>query len=170
MSRKTNIKFLVIFAACFLASLGALEIPAVRPAIDAASRLLVKISAFAVTTCGGLATISGENRTILIHPTGFGVEMKDGCNGINVTFLLWSAILAFPATWKRKLQGLLIGTAAIQGINIIRFISLYYLIRINRPLFDFAHEYLWEALIMLDAMVAFGLWVRFSVPKLAPQK
>ena len=96
--------------------------------------------------------------------------MKDGCNGINVTFLLWSAILAFPSTWKRKLQGLLLGTAAIQGINIIRFISLYYLIRINRPLFDFAHEYLWEALIMLDAMVAFGLWVRFSAPKLVPQK
>ena len=167
---KTNVKFLIIFVVCFLVSMGSLEIPAARPAIDAASRWLVKVSFLAVTTCGGAASIAGDNRTVLLHPTGFGVEMKDGCNGINVTFLLWSAILAFPSTWKRKLQGLLLGTAAIQGINIIRFISLYYLIRINRPLFDFAHEYLWEALIMLDAMVAFGLWVRFSAPKLVPQK
>ena len=52
---------------------------------------------------------------ILRSPGGFGVEMRDGCNGINVTILLWAAILAFPAPWKLKAYGLAVGTLAITG-------------------------------------------------------
>ena len=48
----------------------------------------------------------------------------------------------------------------IQGVNLLRFISLYYLGQYSMRWFNFAHEYLWESLIMLDAMVVFGLWVR----------
>ena len=85
--------------------------------------------------------------------------MKDGCNGVNVTLLLWSALLAFPVSWRQRFKGLLLGTVAIQAVNFVRFISLFYLLEYNRQLFDFAHDYLWESLIMLDALVVFWLWV-----------
>ena len=77
-----------------------------------------------------------------------------------MTILLWAAVLAFPASWVQKTKGMLAGGLAIQGINVVRFISLYYLLQYSRPLFDFAHEYLWESLIMLDALVVFWLWVQ----------
>jgi exosortase/archaeosortase family protein len=56
---------------------------------------------------------------------------------------------------------LLAGTAAIHIVNLIRFISLYYVGQYNRAWFDFAHLYLWESLMMIDTLVIFWTWVHF---------
>ena len=85
--------------------------------------------------------------------------MRDGCNAVNVTILLWSAILAFRAPWKTKALGLLAGSLIIQAINIVRFVSLFYLGQFSMIWFEFAHAYLWESLLMLDTLVVFWLWV-----------
>ena len=158
------LRFFLIFAVSFLLGFFLLVTPEVKPAVLQFSRGLVNASASLINVCGGAAKVDGDQRTILRDPRrGLGVEMKDGCNGVNITILLWSAVLAFPASWVRRVQGLLIGSAAIQGINLVRFISLFYLLQYNRPLFDFAHEYLWESLIMLDAVVVFWLWAQRAV-------
>ena len=92
--------------------------------------------------------------------------MRDGCNGVNVMILLWSAVLAFPVSRAWKLVGILVGAGAIQGLNFFRFISLFYLGQYSLSWFEFAHLYLWETLIMLDALIVFGLWVRRASPSL----
>jgi exosortase H (IPTLxxWG-CTERM-specific) len=154
------LRFLTVFCACALASFALLLAPPLRPAVTAFSRSLVATSAAIISACGGQALIDGGERTILAYPsTGKGVEMKDGCNGVNVTLLLWSALLAFPGSWMQRVKGLVLGTLAIQLVNLVRFISLFYLLQYNRSLFDFAHDYLWESLIMLDALVIFWIWV-----------
>jgi exosortase H (IPTLxxWG-CTERM-specific) len=88
--------------------------------------------------------------------------MRDGCNAVNVTILLWSAVLAFPASWRMKALGLAIGSLIIQMLNIIRFISLFYLGQYSTTWFDFAHAYLWESLLVLDTLVIFWLWVKHA--------
>jgi len=90
---------------------------------------------------------------------GFGVSIQPGCNGVEACIILIAAMLAFPAPWKYKLAG--IGIAAVQGVNIVRVISLFYLGQWNMKVFEFAHLYLWQALIMLDVLVVWLLWVRF---------
>jgi exosortase H (IPTLxxWG-CTERM-specific) len=85
--------------------------------------------------------------------------MRDGCNAVNVTILLWAALLAFPASWKRKLVGMAAGSLIIQVVNVIRFVSLFYLGQYSMTWFDFAHAYLWESLIVLDTLVVFWYWV-----------
>ena len=90
---------------------------------------------------------------------GFGVSIQPGCNGVEACLILIAAMLAFPAPWKYKLAG--IGIAAVQGVNIVRVISLFYLGQWNMKVFEFAHLYLWQALIMLDVLVVWLLWVRF---------
>ena len=55
-----------------------------------------------------------------------------------------------------------IGFLAVQSLNVVRVISLFYLGQWSRPVFDFAHEYLWQALIMLDVLVVWLLWVRVA--------
>jgi len=87
----------------------------------------------------------------------------DGCNGVNVVVLLWSAMLAYPAKWKWRVAGLVGGVLAIQGLNLLRLISLFYLGQYNLAIFQFAHLYLWETLIILDAVVVFGFWSRRAV-------
>ena len=121
------------------------------------SRALVRIAHVIITTCGGKGLLQGA---VLRDPSsGFAVEMRDGCNAINVTILLWSAVLAFPASWRMKLAGMAAGTLILQAINIVRFISLYYLGQYSMRWFDFAHGYLWESMLILDTMVVFWLWV-----------
>jgi exosortase/archaeosortase family protein len=58
-----------------------------------------------------------------------------------------------------KALGLAAGTAIIQAVNVVRFISLFYLGQYSMTWFDFAHVYLWESLLTLDTMVVFWLWV-----------
>jgi exosortase H (IPTLxxWG-CTERM-specific) len=154
-------RFLIGFAACAVFGYAALTATWMKPAVTGFDGLLVRASQTLIQACGGRA---GAGGAVLSDPsTGLGVEMKDGCNGMNVTILLGSALLAFPAPWSGKLKGLLLGCGAIQLVNLVRFISLFYLLRYNRAWFDFAHEYLWESLIMLDALAIFWTWVRLML-------
>ena len=111
--------------------------------------------------------VVADGKLLQSGSTGFAVSIEAGCNGVEATIVLVAAILAFPAPWKRKLLGLSIGIAAVQGLNIIRVISLFYLGQWSLDAFDFAHQYLWQALIMLDVLIVWLLWVR-TVPRPMP--
>ncbi len=91
---------------------------------------------------------------------GFAVSIEAGCNGIEATLVLIAAILAFPSTWKQKLWGLGLGFLAVQGLNVVRIISLFYLGQWNITAFEWAHLYIWQALIMLDVLIVWLIWVR----------
>jgi exosortase H (IPTLxxWG-CTERM-specific) len=93
--------------------------------------------------------------------SGVGVSIEAGCNGIEASIILVAAIVAFPASWRMKLAGLAIGFFAVQAVNVLRIISLFYLLKWNQSWFEFAHIYLWQALIMLDVLVVWMLWVRY---------
>jgi exosortase H (IPTLxxWG-CTERM-specific) len=92
--------------------------------------------------------------------TGFGVRIERGCNGVEALIILFAAIFAFPAPIKNKLIGFTIGFFAIQGLNLIRIVSLFYLGQWNQVAFEWFHLYLWQALIILDALVVWLIWLR----------
>ena len=96
---------------------------------------------------------------------GFAVSIEAGCNGVEATIVLVAAMLAFPAPWKNKVIGLIAGILAVQGLNIVRIISLFYLGQWNYSVFEWAHLYVWQALIMLDVLIVWLLWVR-TLPKI----
>ncbi len=104
---------------------------------------------------------------------GFAVSIERGCNGMEAMIILFAAIFAFPASLKHKLAGLGVGFLAIQALNIVRIISLFYLGQYSKVWFDWFHLYLWQALIILDALVVWLLWLRWlprgdRVPEPAP--
>ena len=80
---------------------------------------------------------------------------------IGVAIILVSAIIAFPAPWKHRLVGIAIGFVAIQALNLVRIISLFYLGQWNQTAFDWFHLYLWQALIVLDALAVWLIWLRY---------
>jgi exosortase H (IPTLxxWG-CTERM-specific) len=92
--------------------------------------------------------------------TGQGVAVEAGCNGVEACLILAAAVLAYPASWRLRFWGLLLGFLAVQCVNVLRVISLFYLVGVNTELFKFAHLYLWQALIMLDVLVVWLLWIR----------
>jgi len=94
---------------------------------------------------------------------GFAVSIEAGCNGVEATLVLLAAILAFPSTTRQKLWGLGWGILAVQGLNVVRIISLFYLGQWNMKAFEWAHLYIWQVLIMLDVLIVFLVWIRWSV-------
>ncbi len=113
---------------------------------------------------GGAASVDGN---VIRHPGGFAVAVYNGCSGIEAVILLSAAILAFPAGWRSRAIGLLLGTLAVMLINLLRVISLYYLGQYSREWFDWAHLYAWDILIMLDVLMVFLCWLRTLPPPAA---
>jgi exosortase H (IPTLxxWG-CTERM-specific) len=111
--------------------------------------------------------VVSQGKVLQSASNGFAVSIEAGCNGVEATIVLVAAILAFPAPWKRKLVGLAIGVVAVQGLNIVRVISLFYLGQWNFNVFEWAHLYVWQALIMLDVLIVWLLWVR-TLPRDLP--
>jgi exosortase H (IPTLxxWG-CTERM-specific) len=100
-------------------------------------------------------------KTIQSASTGFAVEIARGCNGLEAVIILFGALFAFPAPLKHRLIGFGIGFLAIQGLNVVRIISLFYIGQHSRLWFDWFHLYLWQALIILDALVVWLIWLRY---------
>jgi exosortase H (IPTLxxWG-CTERM-specific) len=152
-------RFVLLFGVSLAVLFGLLLTPPVEPAVNSFTRALVTVSAALIRLFGGHAVALGD---LLENPTShFAIQMAYGCNGAHVTILLWAAVLAFPASWLQKAKGLAAGTAAIHVVNLVRFISLFYVGQYNRDWFDFAHLYLWESLMMLDTLVIFWTWAYF---------
>jgi exosortase H (IPTLxxWG-CTERM-specific) len=98
---------------------------------------------------------------------GFGVSIEAGCNAVEACIVLVAAMLAFPAPWRHKMWGLTLGILAVQGVNILRVISLFYLGQWRMDAFEFAHLYLWQALIMLDVLIVWLIWIRALPERIA---
>jgi exosortase H (IPTLxxWG-CTERM-specific) len=149
-------RFLLLFPICLIAGFGLLEVRPVAAAISAFTNSLVDVSGGLIHLFGGKVVVTGA---ILMSPVnGFGVKVENGCNAVNVTILLWAAILTYPSSWADKLKGVGIGSLALHTINLLRIVSLYYLGQYKKDWFDFAHYYLWESLIVLDTLVIFWYW------------
>ena len=52
----------------------------------------------------------------------------------------------------------------MQLLNVVRVISLFYIGQWDFAVFEWAHQYVWQALIMLDVLVVWLIWVR-RVPR-----
>jgi len=152
------LRFFVTFIA-MLAVLFGLELTPIaqRYFVVPWTDTLAAISARLVTVFDPTVTASGN---VLQSGSGFAVAIEAGCNGVEATLVLVAAMLAFPAPWRRKLTGLAVGILAVQGLNVIRVISLFYLGQWNYQVFEWAHLYVWQALIMLDVLVVWLIWVR----------
>jgi exosortase H (IPTLxxWG-CTERM-specific) len=162
-------RFLVLFAVIMVVLFAAeLTQPVQNAVVLPWTEALARISA-------GIATlfdshVAALGRILRSTSNGFAVSIEAGCNGIEAAIVLIAAIVAFPAPWKHRAIGILAGLAAVQALNVLRVISLFYLGQWSLPVFEWAHLYLWQALIMLDVLVVWLFWIR-TIParRVAPR-
>ena len=106
-------------------------------------------------------TVLAYGKILQFGPGGFAVSIEAGCNGVEATIVLIAAVLAFPASWRARATAIALGFIAVQAMNILRIISLFYLGNWNMEFFTWIHLYLWPALIMLDVLIVFILYLRY---------
>ncbi|MEP7328077.1 MAG: exosortase H [Betaproteobacteria bacterium] len=153
------VRFFIIFIV-LLAGLFGLELTPWAQAwvVEPWTRTLASIATGIVTMFDADVVASGK--VIRSAANGFAVSIEAGCNGVEATLVLLAAILAYPAPSRYKFLGLGIGVVAVQALNIVRVISLFYLGQWNFKVFEWAHLYVWQALIMLDVLIVWLVWVR----------
>jgi len=162
------LRFLLLFL-FFLVALFVLELW--QPAVD---HVIIPFTAAIAKVCVGIvglfdAHTIAHGKELRSTTNGFAISIESGCNGVEAVIILVSAMLAFPSPWKHKLAGIGIGFLAIQALNVVRIISLFYLGQWNRTWFDWFHLYLWQALIVLDALVVFLIWLRYLPREASPR-
>lgn len=149
------ITFVMILLALFIIELlGPVQTWVIQPF----TAVVAKISAVVLQAFD--STVQAQGIVLRNIETGAAVSIEPGCNGVEAMIVVIAAIAATPASWKQKLIGLGLGFLAIQALNVVRIISLFYLLQWNPVWFEWAHLYLWQALIMLDGLIVYLLWVR----------
>ncbi len=115
---------------------------------------VARVSAAALSGIGEKVSVAGTE----IRSGAFAVNIENGCNGVEAALLFGSAILAFPAPWRRRALGLILGFAAIQALNLVRVVSLFW-IGAHRPaLFSSSHTVLWQSAVVLFSVLLFLFW------------
>jgi exosortase H (IPTLxxWG-CTERM-specific) len=152
------------FALVFLATVGALFAAELTPPVQHAvvapwTASLAALCAHLVTLFDGHAIAYGN--VLRSTTNGFGISIEAGCNGVEAALILIAAMLAFRAPWKAKLAGIVVGLLAVQALNVVRVVSLFYIGQWSPRAFEWAHLYLWQALIMLDVLIVWLLWLRW---------
>ncbi|CAH1386868.1 exosortase H [Candidatus Nitrotoga sp. M5] len=152
------LRFLIIFL-LIMGGLFALELtPPGQALVHPWATLLARFSATLITLFDPKVISYGN--IIQSQANGFAVAIEAGCNAVEACIVLAAAILAFPSPWRHKILGLVLGMIAVQALNILRIISLFYLGQWRMDAFEFAHLYLWQGLIMLDVLVVWLIWIR----------
>ncbi len=153
-------RFIVIFTGVLVA-LFTIEMlkPVQAHVITPFTSWLATISAALITPFDDSVVAYGK--ILQFQDTGFAVSIEAGCNGVEATIVLIAAVVAFPATWRQRLAAIGIGFLAIQAMNILRIISLFYLGNWDMDIFSWVHLYLWPTLIMLDVLIVFVVYLRY---------
>lgn len=159
-------RFAILFVV-ILVTLFAFELtPPGQAIVQPWTNLVADTSSAVIRAFDGDARAQGN--MVYSTRTGFAMIIMAGCNGVEAMLVLLAGILAYPAPWRMKAIGLGIGVVAIQALNLVRIVSLFYLGQWDMKWFEWAHLYAWQALIMLDAMLVWMLWIRAIPPVAAP--
>jgi exosortase H (IPTLxxWG-CTERM-specific) len=149
------------FIVLFLALLAAFEFVLLIDVVDARvivpfTRSIAIVSGRVIGTVERGVRMSGTT----IRASCFAVDIRNGCNGVEATLFVLAAVLAFPATWWRRIAGVVIGALVIQIANLIRVVTLF-LIGCHRPAwFEAFHLAVWQTAIFALAIGFFILWSR----------
>ena len=151
---------LVFFALLVLFEIPLLLEPVDRVAVRPFTAGIASLSGVLLRAIGQPVTVSG---TLVAGPC-FTVNINTGCNGLEATLFLLAAVLAFPASVKARALATLGGVALIQGLNMVRVLSLYLIGCYRREWFDTFHLAIWQTVIFAAAILFFASWTRGKVP------
>jgi exosortase H (IPTLxxWG-CTERM-specific) len=147
------------FAALFVVYLAAGNVLFFVPAVDRA--LVQPWTRFNAAASAAIASVFGVESDAVGTEVSSGparLNVMQGCNGLHALLILLSSILAFPAPWSRRLIGVVAGSVALLGINVLRVVNLIVVARYVPDRLELFHIAIWQTLIVLIALALFLGW------------
>ncbi len=113
---------------------------------------IFKLFGQAVFQTGSVITVGGASLSI-----------ATGCNGAEALALYFSAVLAFPTGWRKKLFGLALGFFGIFIINQVRVVGLFFVAMVRPEILPEAHNYAGQTFVIVMGMTLWWFWAeRFA--------
>jgi exosortase H (IPTLxxWG-CTERM-specific) len=134
--------------------------PVVEHGVDPFTAFIAKISSALLNLLGMKSHAVGTR----LAGDGVAFELRNGCNGVWATIIFVSAVLAFPSTLLAKVVGVVAGFCAIFAINLVRVVSLYYVVRYYPKAFEGAHVYVWQTIVIAAAVLLWLFWAQRAIP------
>jgi exosortase family protein XrtM len=134
----TPLRFGIVFVIGFAVLMSAFE--ASRG--SAFERFLVEDLVLAPTVYLIDAVTPNEHAELIgrtISSPASNLRITRGCEGIEMFILLIAAILAFPASVKRRLQGLFFGALLAYALSVLRLMALHYVLRHSPSAWEALH-------------------------------
>jgi exosortase H (IPTLxxWG-CTERM-specific) len=163
---RREITFLVIFAVLLGGGFTLISLNQVNDrVIEPFTAGIARASGVVLDLLGQDITMQG---TILRSPR-FAVNIRNGCNGVEAMLIFLAAVLAFPAPWRSRIAGLILGILAIQVVNLIRVVALFLTGAYFPKLFDTSHTVIWQTVVILFGVLLWIFWAnRFAAPRDEP--
>lgn len=163
--RRPESRFLILFLTILAVSFTVI---ALQPVND---RFVVPYTTQIARMSGLVLKVLGEDITIngvILKSPRFAVTIYNGCNGLITSLIFVSGVLAFPASFRSKILGVIGGLVAIQLINLIRIVSLFYIGIYLPKFFNQSHIFIWQSLVILAGVSLWVLWANWlAMPKTA---
>ncbi len=163
---RPRIRFLAVFILTLAGGFTLLSVKAVN------DRIVEPFTAGVARASGVALNLIGQStqmRGTIIENRRFAVNIKNGCNGVETMVIFLAAVFAFPASFRARAIGLVLGLLAIQLVNLVRVIALFLTGAYFPEFFDNSHTVIWQTAVILSGVLLFILWAdRFAKPPVAP--
>lgn len=91
---------------------------------------------------------------------GPGINILNGCEGLDVLFLLWAALAVSGLRWRSLLLGFCLGTTLVWLLNQVRVVALFYANRVDKELFALLHGTVGPLVLITLVALAFLLLLK----------
>ncbi len=110
----------------------------------------------------GILNVPSTSSGSIIRLPSIALDVKFGCNGLEAVMIYTVAVIAFPASWKRRLIGIAAGFAVIQVVNVLRIAGLAYT-GVHFPgLFEYIHIYIAQGIMIAVALGVFFVYLGYA--------
>ena len=160
---KPEARFLILFLAILGLSFFVVALRQVNDSVVTPyTALIARMSGLVLRVLGEPVQVNG----CVVSSPRFAVTIYNGCNGLITSLIFISGVLAFPARWSARLIGVFGGLLAIQLINLVRIVSLFYIGVFLPQYFNDAHIFIWQSLVMLFGIALWIVWAhRLALPR-----
>jgi exosortase/archaeosortase family protein len=141
---------LYLFLVSLFFSLGSLH-----TRMEPVQRWIAQAATAGANRLGAEATVNGT----IIRMDRAALEINHECTGVFVLLVYAMFVLAYPAPWRQRLSGIILGTVLLTTVNVARLVVLTWIASRKPGLFAYFHEYFFQGVFV--ALLAFlaSVWL-----------
>ncbi|MDH3252823.1 MAG: hypothetical protein OEM41_08525 [Ignavibacteria bacterium] len=150
-----------LYATCFIGLVGVVGV--YTGLLETFSEFLAVVTGMVVNAFGIAARSTG---ILVIHNTGFAIEITYRCTGVLQAAFFISAVLALPYSFRTKKVPLATGTLVILAANLIRILAVYLVGVFAFPWVRLAHDVVGELFMIVVTVLAWRVGLRYMETRL----